>query len=71
MITFETPIDFDRFVEDDYDASVDAGILEGDEHTTAEVEFAVGRSFFVRSKTGWHVDAIASGTKYWQDANLS
>ena len=71
VIMFETPADFERFVEDGYDASADAGIMEGDERTTAEVKFAEGRSFFVLSKTGWRVNANASGTKYWQDADLN
>lgn len=71
IIMFETPVDFERFVENGYDASADAGAMQGDERTTAEVKFTDGRSFFVLSKTGWRVNANASGTKYWQDEDLN
>jgi lipid-binding SYLF domain-containing protein len=71
VIMFETPVDFDRFVESGYYASVDAGVMEGDDRTTAGVKFTQGRSFFVLSKTGWRVNANASGTKYWKDADLN
>ena len=71
VIMFETPIDFERFVENGYDASADAGAMQGDERTTTEVKFTDGRSFFVLSKTGWRVNANASGTKYWQDKDLN
>lgn len=71
VIMFETPIDFERFVENGYDASADAGVMEGDERSTTEVKFTDGRSFFVLKKTGWRVNANASGTKYWQDEDLN
>lgn len=71
VIMFETPADFGRFVENGYDASADAGTMQGDERTTTEVKFTDGRSFFVLSKTGWRVNANASGTKYWQDKDLN
>lgn len=71
VIMFETPVDFDRFAENGYDASADAGAMQGDERTTAEVKFTNGRSFFVLSKKGWRVNANASGTKYWQDEDLN
>ena len=71
VIMFETPVDFQRFVENGYDASADAGAMQGDERTTTEVKFTDGRSFFVLSKTGWRVNANASGTKYWQDKDLN
>lgn len=38
---------------------------------SVEVKFTDGRSFFVLSKTGWRVNANASGTKYWQDKDLN
>jgi len=71
VIMFETPVDFERFVENGYDASADAGAMEGTERTTTEVKFTDGQSFFVLSKTGWRVNANASGTKYWKDGNLN
>jgi hypothetical protein len=71
VIMFETPIDFERFLENGYDASADAGAMQGEERTTTEVKFTDGRSFFVLSKTGWRVNASASGTKYWQDEDLN
>jgi len=71
VIMFETPVDFQRFVENGYDASADAGAMQGDELTTTEVKFTDGRSFFVLSKTGWRVNANASGTKYWKDKDLN
>jgi len=71
VIMFETPVDFERFVQNGYDASADAGAMQGDERTTTEVKFTDGRSFFVLSKTGWRVNANASGTKYWQDEDLN
>ncbi len=71
VIMFETPVDFERFVENGYDASADAGTMEGTERTTTEVKFSDGRSFFVLSKKGWRVNANASGTKYWKDDALN
>ncbi|MFA3917059.1 hypothetical protein [Ruegeria hyattellae] len=71
VIMFETPVDFQRFVENGYDASADAGAMQGNERTTAEVSFSNGRMFFVLSKTGWRVNANASGTKYWKDKDLN
>ena len=71
VIMFETPADFERFVVNGYDASADAGIMEGEERSTTEVKFTQGRSFFVLSKTGWRVNANASGTRYWQDKGLN
>ena len=71
VIMFETPADFERFVADGYDAGADAGVMEGNARTTAEVKFTEGRTIFVLSKTGWRVNANASGTKYWQDADLN
>lgn len=71
VIMFETPVDFDRFVTDGYDASADAGAMKGDESTSTEVQFTEGRSFFVLDRTGWRVNANANGTKYWQDEDLN
>ncbi len=71
VVMFETPMDFERFVEHGHDASADAGTMQGDERTTTEVKFTEGRSFFVLSKKGWRVNANASGTKYWQDEDLN
>ena len=71
VIMFETAADFKHFVEDGYDASADPGIMEGDERTATEVKFAEGRSFFALSRTGWRVNANASGTKYWRDTDLN
>ena len=71
VIMFETPVDFERFVENGYDASAEAGKMEGVERTATEVKFTDGRSFFVLSKKGWRVNANASGTKYWKDDALN
>lgn len=71
VIMFETPVDFERFVENGYDASAEAGKMEGMERTATEVKFTDGRSFFVLSKKGWRVNANASGTKYWKDDALN
>jgi lipid-binding SYLF domain-containing protein len=71
VIMFETPVDFERFVENGHDASANAGAMKGDERATTEVVFTNGRSFFVLSKTGWRVNANASGTKYWKDNDLN
>jgi hypothetical protein len=71
VIMFETPVDFERFVVNGYDASADAGAMQGDQRTTTEVKFTDGRSFFVLSKKGWRVNANASGTRYWQDKDLN
>lgn len=71
VVMFETPVDFERFVKNGYDASADAGAMQGDERTTTEANFTDGRSFFVLSKTGWRINANASGTKYWKDEDLN
>lgn len=71
VILFETPLDFERFVENGYDASADAGAMQGEDRTKEEVQFSDGRSFFVLGKTGWRVNANASGTRYWPDADLN
>lgn len=71
VIMFETRLDFDRFIENGYDASADAGVMEGDERTTQTVQFTNGTSIFVLDKKGWRVNANAGGTKYWPDADLN
>lgn len=71
VIMFETPVDFTRFVQHGYEASADAGAMQGHDHTATEVQFTEGRSFFVLDKTGWRVNANANGTRYWQDADLN
>ena len=71
VVMFETPIDFERFVEDGFEASADAGSMKGDERTSTEVQFTEGRSFFVLDKTGWRLNANANGTKYWKDEKLN
>ena len=71
VVMFETPIDFQRFVSQGYDASVEAGAMQGEERTAMEVQFTNGRSFFVLSSKGWRVNANASGTRYWKDADLN
>jgi lipid-binding SYLF domain-containing protein len=71
VIMFETPVDLEHFVQNGYDASAGAGAMRGNERSTTEVKFTDGRSFFVLSKTGWRVNANASGTKYWQDEDLN
>jgi hypothetical protein len=71
VIMFETPVDFERFVTNGYDASADAGAMHGEENETAEVKFTNGQSFFVLSKNGWRLNANASGTKYWKDGDLN
>lgn len=71
VIMFETPVDFDRFVTSGYDATADAGAMHGDDATDQKVRFVQGRSFFVLGKTGWRVNADATGTKYWKDTDLN
>lgn len=71
VIMFETPLDFDRFIENGYDASADAGVMEGESRTTQTVQFTNGTSIFVLDKKGWRVHANAGGTKYWPDAALN
>ena len=71
VIMFETKADYQRFVDDGYDASADAGVMDGDEASKSEVRFTEGRSIFVLDKTGWRVNANATGTKYWPDEDLN
>ena len=71
VIMFETPVDFQRFVDNGYDASAAAGTMQGRERSGDSVQFTDGRSFFVLSKTGWRINANANGTKYWKDADLN
>lgn len=71
VIMFETSLDFERFIENGYDASADAGVMEGEDKTSQTVQFTNGTSIFVLGKKGWRVNANASGTKYWPDADLN
>ncbi len=71
VIMFETQADFDTFTQYGYDASANAGAMTGDDRTTEAVQFIDGRSFFVLDKKGWRVNANATGTKYWKDADLN
>jgi lipid-binding SYLF domain-containing protein len=71
VIMFETPIDFDRFVTNGYDAAADAGMMAGEDRASETVQFSEGRSTFVLGKTGWRVNANLTGTKYWRDADLN
>ncbi len=69
MIMFETPVDFQRFVDNGNDASAEAGRMQGRERSGDSVQFTAGRGFFVFSKTGWRINA--NGTKYWKDTYLN
>lgn len=71
VIMFETPADFTRFVENGYDASADSGVMSGEDRSSETIQFTDGRSIFVLSKTGWRVNANATGTKYWPDEDLN
>lgn len=71
VIMFETPTDFERFVENGYDAGADAGYMNEDERGAQKVQFTEGRSIFVLGKKGWRVNANATGTKYWPDEDLN
>lgn len=71
VIMFETAVDFQRFVDNGYDASADAGMMQGRDRSSESVQFTDGRTFFVLSKTGWRVNANAGGTRYWKDADLN
>ncbi|GAB5436853.1 lipid-binding SYLF domain-containing protein [Falsiruegeria mediterranea] len=71
VIMFETQADFDGFVTNGYDATAEAGTMQGQENSNETVRFIEGRSFFVLGKTGWRVNANASGTKYWPSPELN
>ncbi|MEP2027077.1 MAG: hypothetical protein ABJI96_00045 [Paracoccaceae bacterium] len=71
VIMFEELFDFEHFITSGYDGSADAGAMLGEDSTKTEVQFTNGKSFFVLSKTGWRVNANASGTKYWKDSDLN
>lgn len=71
VVMFETEADLEQFVTSGYDASGDAGVMAGEENTSAQVQFSDGRSFFVLDKTGWRVNANATGTRYWRDDDLN
>ena len=71
VIVFETRIDFERFVENGYDAAADAGFMKGKDRTTQAVRFSNGTPIFVLDRKGWRVSANASGTEYWPDPDLN
>lgn len=71
VIIFETPADFERFITQGYDASLDAGTMEGSDKNSTGVKFTNGQSIFVLDKKGWRINANASGTKYWKDKALN
>ncbi|MEP2530463.1 hypothetical protein [Shimia sp.] len=71
VILFETQADFESFVAHGYDASAEAGSMQGEGNSNESVRFVDGRSFFALSKKGWRVNANASGTKYWRSPELN
>lgn len=71
VIMFETDADYQRFIENGYDASADAGVQDGEDRTTQSVQFTNGQSYFVLDKNAWRVNANAKGTRYWPDADLN
>jgi len=71
VIMFETEVDYQRFIENGYDASADAGVQEGEDRSTESVRFINGQSFFVLDKNAWRVNANAKGTRYWPDKDLN
>lgn len=71
VIMFETDVDFERFVENGYDASADAGLQEGEDRNGERVQFTNGQSYFVLDKNAWRVNANATGTRYWPDEDLN
>lgn len=70
VILFETPVDFQRFVINGYDASAEAGAQAGNDKAGESLRFVQGQSFFVLGKKGWRVNAVAAGTRYWPDPVL-
>jgi hypothetical protein len=71
VILSETAGDFDAFVDSGYDAAANTGAMYGKDKTEQTVQFIDGRTFIVLDKTGWRVNADATGTKYWKDADLN
>ncbi len=71
VILFESPAYFEDFVLNGYDATAEAGSMEGESSSNQTVRFVNGRSFFVLSKKGWRVNAGAEGTKYWKSPELN
>ncbi|PSL17155.1 hypothetical protein [Shimia abyssi] len=71
VILFETAADFQSFVINGYDATADAGAMQGEDSANETARFVEGRSFFALSKTGWRVNANATGTKYWKSPELN
>ncbi|MFK7867764.1 MAG: hypothetical protein AB8B58_00845 [Roseobacter sp.] len=71
VIMFETDIDFERFIENGYDAAADAGLQEGQDLSKESVRFINGQSYFVLDKNAWRVNANATGTRYWPDRDLN
>ncbi len=71
VIMFETGADFSNFVTNGYDATAEAGAMQGHDSSSERVRFVDGQSFFVLSKNGWRVNANASGTRYWPSPELN
>jgi hypothetical protein len=71
VILFETPVDFDRFVDHGFDATAEAGARAGRDSADQTLRFVDGRSFFVLGRNGWRVNASAAGTRYWPAPDLN
>ncbi|WP_170788660.1 lipid-binding SYLF domain-containing protein [Ruegeria lacuscaerulensis] len=71
VILFETQADLDKFITQGYEATAEAGTMQGDERTDEAIRFTDGRSFFMLDKKGWRVSAGATGTKYWKSPELN
>ncbi|WP_170782478.1 hypothetical protein [Ruegeria lacuscaerulensis] len=71
VILFETQADLDKFITQGFEATAEAGTMQGDERTDDAIRFTDGRSFFMLDKKGWRVSAGATGTKYWKSPELN
>lgn len=71
VIFFQSDWDFANFLQNGFDAGAEAGAMVGRDKGRLGMNFVNGRATYALTAEGWKVSATATGTRYWQDAELN
>ena len=71
VIFFETQEDFDRFVDDGWQADASAHAAAGQDGANVTSSFVDGVAVFQLTKKGLLASADVTGTKFWKDEKLN
>jgi lipid-binding SYLF domain-containing protein len=71
VILFERHADFQRFIDEGYEAGTGASAVAGEGSLGTDVRFTDGTAVFQLTEVGLKLAADVTGTKYWKDEDLN